>query len=525
MNYTCNTAVTLEINPTQVINKYYSQNNRNNFFQDTILDDVSRPIERSFNWYKFTATSQAHSLRVYNQKGNAATSKSFKYIIVKDCNADVNQPLLEETYPYPTNDSLWRKLEIGKTYYLAIVREKFYYSNINNFNITYDIAIVNNNDLPSNDEPSNAITIPVNAKPFCNVKSSGSTLYATLSLINANKVCNANADIWYKFTATSDYHFIDISNTKALQGDVVNMEYEIFRLENGTYLYYGCSTDPDRGKYDPWQMQVGTTYYVRVTTQYNSLFSKCSFDICVSTLIPQDNYQGAIPVVAAKVGTLSGSGQGQKEAACTFPVVGNSEGATYSNEVGVPQGTCNQSNLPRDIWFKNVVEEGKENIAFTFLKTPQGADAQALAYHRVNGKLVLFNTVNCPVDTLRNLTKGDTIYFRVWDSFDKYFGDYEVCIKAFAKKTIATKDVICGNVTIYPVPTNDILNVNVSFITASRFDINVFNVSGQLVLQKNYDTVTQNALVQLNTATLPLGIYILQIKEGAQIYNRKFVKK
>jgi hypothetical protein len=497
-NYTCENAEILPVNNASATTQFYHHNNKNNFPQPNIFNE-----DRCKTWFKFTPKNDLHYLSVRNWEGNKQVPLYFSYTIYEKCN-DLSTELYTLDYP-SIGDSILPKLTIGKEYYVQVTQKFLHdtYILYNNLNVAYDIAILTNPPRPSNDDEQNAAQLTVNQTPKCNTKSSGSMLYATSS--------NAQSynDLWYKFKATSNYHTVNLSNIKALIGDVVDIRFECYAqqvspIDNYNSIVYFC--------------EIGVEYKIKVYSNYKGSFSRCSFDICVTSLVPEDNFQGAIAAFANAFAAQSASFKG---AACNITAVGNSEGATYSSEVGVPTGTCGQGILPRDIWFKHIVEGTKNNILFTFVKKPQGADAQAIAYHIVNGKLQVINTTNCPVDTLRNLTKGDTIYFRIWDASDTHFGNYEVCIQSL-KKTIATKNIICGTVSLRPIPVQDLLTANIEFVSNSNYKILIYNILGAVVMQQ--DLVKQTDEVQIDVSVLSTGSYIFSISDGEHLYSRKFVK-
>ncbi len=72
---------------------------------------------------------------------------------------------------------------------------------------------------------------------------------------------------------------------------------------------------------------------------------------------------------------------------------------------------------------------------------------------------------------------------------------------------------------IYPVPFNDYIVVGVEFENAD-FSANIYSLDGKLQLQ-NKLTGMEN---EINTSTLPAGVYILQISVGNKSYSYKIVK-
>ena len=76
---------------------------------------------------------------------------------------------------------------------------------------------------------------------------------------------------------------------------------------------------------------------------------------------------------------------------------------------------------------------------------------------------------------------------------------------------------IIENISIYPNPTNDLIQVK----SEGEFDIELSNLKGQTILNKkdNYDST------QLNIEVYPAGIYFLKIKKGNQVLTKKIIKQ
>lgn len=73
---------------------------------------------------------------------------------------------------------------------------------------------------------------------------------------------------------------------------------------------------------------------------------------------------------------------------------------------------------------------------------------------------------------------------------------------------------------LFPNPTSGILNIEVGEITGTP-TFQVFDISGRLI-EVVINTVSSNQW-SFNTTSLPTGNYFLQMKQGEQILNKKFV--
>ncbi len=74
----------------------------------------------------------------------------------------------------------------------------------------------------------------------------------------------------------------------------------------------------------------------------------------------------------------------------------------------------------------------------------------------------------------------------------------------------------------YPNPVVDILTISFSRKPSRPVVINVFDLTGRLVLSK---TFSENENITLRTSQLAEGIYILRINDGINKWLKKIVKK
>ncbi len=81
--------------------------------------------------------------------------------------------------------------------------------------------------------------------------------------------------------------------------------------------------------------------------------------------------------------------------------------------------------------------------------------------------------------------------------------------------TTATKDVQQANISLYPNPVKDILNITTN---TNSFKVEIFNALGKLI------SVHTNKN-KISTAKLPSGIYMLKITTSEGLYTQKFIKK
>ncbi|MES2762959.1 MAG: DUF4465 domain-containing protein [Bacteroidota bacterium] len=81
------------------------------------------------------------------------------------------------------------------------------------------------------------------------------------------------------------------------------------------------------------------------------------------------------------------------------------------------------------------------------------------------------------------------------------------------------------NITVFPNPTTQSLNINYALISSSDLNITVYDISGKEVLKNDskQNQIGPNQL-QLNTETLEAGIYFLNLSNGTSNKKIKFIK-
>jgi len=86
--------------------------------------------------------------------------------------------------------------------------------------------------------------------------------------------------------------------------------------------------------------------------------------------------------------------------------------------------------------------------------------------------------------------------------------------------TLATADNVKLNMTIYPVPTNSELNIEL--VGIQDYKVTFFNSLGQTV---SVPTTSQTDKVVINTGNLSDGLYFVQLSNGTIKDTRKFIVK
>lgn len=91
---------------------------------------------------------------------------------------------------------------------------------------------------------------------------------------------------------------------------------------------------------------------------------------------------------------------------------------------------------------------------------------------------------------------------------------------AGANATTVSVDEVAANASlnVYPNPTSDILNVNVSLVNAADLSLDVFNALGQRVMTKDFGTMMSGQVVhQLDLSGLESGVYTVNMTAGNDV--------
>ncbi|MBP3763218.1 MAG: C10 family peptidase [Bacteroidales bacterium] len=195
------------------------------------------------------------------------------------------------------------------------------------------------------------------------------------------------------------------------------------------------------------------------------------------------------------------------------------------------------------------------NTATFYDYTLRAEDSDTLLHHldtvfhyflaRINAKRVRFDPnggngmaefyITCPINGLTFPDYGFTregYRFAGWcsdrDGLDSVYhpGEflrynlasryYAVWEDALAINTDAAPD---GTLDLGPLPAADLLNV--SFRSSSQADIVILDALGRPCLRAQL----RDGQAKIPVATLPSGVYILQLKDGNSIYNRRIIKQ
>lgn len=95
--------------------------------------------------------------------------------------------------------------------------------------------------------------------------------------------------------------------------------------------------------------------------------------------------------------------------------------------------------------------------------------------------------------------------------------DYDISIIS----TNGIEEFLSHEISIFPNPTNELLNVELQLGNAQEVEINLLDMLGQTVYASKNNFAVGRSTVILNTASLTRGIYLLQVKTE----NGKLIRK
>jgi len=83
---------------------------------------------------------------------------------------------------------------------------------------------------------------------------------------------------------------------------------------------------------------------------------------------------------------------------------------------------------------------------------------------------------------------------------------------------------IAPDVSVSPNPATEYANVQVMLNSASKVDVNVYDVMGKLVMNNNYgQQSTGSHTYKINTSSLPEGVYIFKVQAGGSQTTKKVI--
>ncbi|MCF6407207.1 T9SS type A sorting domain-containing protein [Chitinophaga filiformis] len=290
----------------------------------------------------------------------------------------------------PSQLSDLQNLTVGATYYYRV-----YFSNGSDLRTNISTRVVSVPPPPANDECRGAVALAVNKNGTNTLNYNGTLGYSTQSMAGCIDYGLMACDVWYKFTAASATHTINLTPTSF--DDYI---LEAFSGSCDQLTSLACVNNTGLNEKEVVVLNnlvPGQNYYIRVYGGAGWSSPSKTFNISINSntvTIPNDECSGAINI----------------------PTTGYQYGVAYSNigaTLSLPgcSGTANN-----DIWFKFKANTTRHQIAAAtssgdlpvFIELFKGSCSDLTS-------ILCFDYASGVAD-IDNLTPGQTYYYRLYIS-------------------------------------------------------------------------------------------------------------
>ncbi len=224
-------------------------------------------------WYQFVATSNTHLLRLrptaFLQNG---TGDNLGMQVFEGDDCDNYSPLFCHE---GSNSSLMvlESLAIGNRYFVRVFSVQGAAHN-------FTLCLATAPPTPANTECSGAVAIVPSPDMQCTAPVTGTFAGVTGDFYLG---CNTGTSLWYRFTATSNDHYIRLQDTMQRYGDPF-LTLELYTGDCGSLQSVAC-TSYKLGLY-VYYLSPGQEYYIRVAGGHQA---GTQFDLCVLTVVEPAN--------------------------------------------------------------------------------------------------------------------------------------------------------------------------------------------------------------------------------------------
>jgi len=119
--------------------------------------------------------------------------------------------------------------------------------------------------------------------------------------------------------------------------------------------------------------------------------------------------------------------------------------------------------------------------------------------------------------------QGSTTYVDVNESKVENCEGTAETFEVTIDECVGVEEITKGNVSIFPNPANNTLNISLENIVNSTVELTMLNAQGKLVLIKEINNTDSESTTKFDVSKLLPGIYILQLKSENSIIERKKV--
>lgn len=90
---------------------------------------------------------------------------------------------------------------------------------------------------------------------------------------------------------------------------------------------------------------------------------------------------------------------------------------------------------------------------------------------------------------------------------------------------LSTKDIAFQNLSVWPNPANNIVNISFESDANDIVTIEMFDIQGRILKQQKADASIGNVSQSIDVNSLPVGVYVLKMTQGNKQFNSKIVKQ
>lgn len=280
-------------------------------------------------WYKFTATSTSHTVRVTL----GTMQEGFIDVFESDCDNLVKITSGCNPSSGPVMERNLSGLIIGEEYKVSVSTVEEEHEG------TFSICILTPG-IPTNDECVNATVLAVNPSNLPGIRTTGNTLFATESM--AGCTGTADDDVWFSFTATQTSHLIHLFYSNGY------FSVEAFSGACGSLTSIVCVTPDDIHKVALLPgLTPGLIYFVRVYSNTGTFDSRGTFSISITSPPVNDDCANAHAIIPSPNGSDA--------------LVSSVEGATFNATQSSPD-CFGGSSTSNDTWFKFTASQAVHQV-------------------------------------------------------------------------------------------------------------------------------------------------------------------
>ena len=390
-------------------------------YEDTILGNCAPPTCPKPTNLLVTSTAQTTATLSWTEVGSAIQWEV--YVVAEGGTPPVNgSPLNGNTFPYylaGTNTNFIVDNLQPSTRYQYYVRSICSTTDISTWTLLTPKSFIT---IPVNDECAASISVPINTSQICTLTVAGNTLGGTASAEISTCPGSENDDVWFHFVATSNIHIVNLLN---IVGTTTNLRFAIYAGADCTTINQIFCSATNNNTAVLTNLNIGSTYKIRVYTNGNNINQSATFDVCVSTPPAPGTNDECINAIPITVNVLS---------ECAYVTPGNLIGATGSTGVS---NTC-VGVEDDDVWFSFVATSANNVVSLLNIEGTT-TNLNHAVYSGTCGALTQLycSVANTVTTTNLNYVIGQTYYVRVWsNASNNEVVTFNICVKPISS---------CGN--------------------------------------------------------------------------------